>query len=238
MKLVGRLLTLGAVLVGGSALAAPVQISVIELPGIIEPPGKGVYYDVLQDVAKGAGLEFEIGIKPMARVFDDLNNGRAQCILPGLSDGIKVPHVSGKPFNGVNYYIYTPEGAPLISSLEGLAGKRVGKIHGFTYSPEIDNATHFTAEAGKDEETNIKKMRAGRLDAIIGAKQDVDHALGNLGGGLSFDPAKPVFKVTDNIACADNEVGRAVIQATDTVFGDMLASGEMKKALGWVYGEP
>ncbi|HZH28547.1 MAG TPA: transporter substrate-binding domain-containing protein [Azospirillaceae bacterium] len=233
-------ITLGILLAGTAAptVAQPIPVSGVILPEILEEPGKGPYFDFAQELAKRSGLQFKINLGPIARAAKTFNDGDALCLYPSITDNVTAKYVMTQSFNWVKFFVYTRPDTPAISDLSALKGKRVGTVIGYDYGGLVQKQG-LTADAAQDEETNIKKLAAGRLDALIGARQDVELALKRLKmAPLNHDATKPVYQIDDAMLCADTPQGHAVVEKVNTAIKSMLAEGAVKPLLGDIYGEP
>ncbi len=54
------------------------------------------------------------------------------------------------------------------TGLADLRGMTIGVVQGYRYAPAFDEATYFRRESAEDNLLNLKKLAAGRLDAIVG----------------------------------------------------------------------
>jgi len=132
--------------------------------------------------------------------------------------------------NIAKVYIFVNQGQTPISCLEDLKEKKVGIRLGMPYGKSFENAklkTYEVPEIGQ----NIKKIKAGRIDAFVAYIPDAYRAFRELGTApYPHDASNPLAVHPDRLVC------RGVDQEFITKFNELLKqlkdSGRLKEILG------
>ncbi|MCP4346441.1 MAG: amino acid ABC transporter substrate-binding protein [Desulfobacterales bacterium] len=117
--------------------------------------------------------------------------------------------------------------------MDQLKGKKVGGVLG-------DGEQDWFAAFRKAEisyqfvfriEQNIKKLRAGRIDAMVSFMPDV----AAYEDELSYAKDKPLFSSFDMMTCHNNSKGNQFIEKISAALKEMKRDGTMKAILGDLY---
>jgi polar amino acid transport system substrate-binding protein len=152
------------------------------LPGLIDSSTQGPFIDLMHalDEVYVEGT-FHIEAFPMARVTDNLAQGRCDFALPQLRVGsdAALPHrFSTVSVGQVSFVLYVNRAKPLTRHQieQALANQA------FTYqieAPPVDWG--FPVQAFRTLESALKKVAAGRIDALLWAQEEADNVLRELG---------------------------------------------------------
>ncbi|WP_460031879.1 substrate-binding periplasmic protein [Megalodesulfovibrio paquesii] len=83
--------------------------------------------------------------------------------------------------------LVTQKGAAPITSMADLAGKTVGIVSGYTYGDPFDASTEFTKEEATNNDMLLKKLAAGRSDAVVINQLVLETVAGPLGLAEAFE---------------------------------------------------
>lgn len=142
-------------------------------PMMIEAGRSGIYQDILDELGKATGHQFQVTYFPytrLARQFDigeiDLEPG----VFPGWVKLQKVPGVFSVPFGKVvDVLVFAPGKHFAVNNPRDLSGKTLGLVRGYGY-PDLRemfaNGTLHRADA-LNETQLLAMLAGGRMDQIL-----------------------------------------------------------------------
>ena len=215
------------------SLYADVKIFAIEIPGLHQKDGKGVYDQILQETVIKNNLA-TIKLYPPARAESMFSKCKNCCFSPANKNPEFYDYgddiVQTDPMNIAKIYIFVKKGQAPINRLEDLKGKKIGVRTGMPYGKSFDNAKLKTQAVPKLE-LNIKKVQIGRIDAFVAYIPDAYNAFRGLGiEPLPHDVAKPVAVHPDSLVCRN--VQPEFIDKFNELLKELRDSGRLKSILG------
>jgi len=214
-------------------LLAEVKIIAIEIPGLHQKDGKGVYDQILEETVVKNHLA-TVHLYPPARAEKMFSECQNCCFSPAnknqefydFGDDIVQTH----PMNIAKIYIFVNKGQRPIHRLEDLRGKKVGIRTGMPYGKSFENIK-LNTQAVPKLELNIKKVQKGRIDAFIAYIPDAYNAFRQLGmEPLPHDVANPVAVHPDSLVCRN--VQPEFISKFNALLKNLKESGRLKSILG------
>lgn len=211
---------------------AETRIIGIEIPGLHEKSGNGVYDKIITKavVEKNKG---KLTVDPPARAENTFSKCTDCCFTPANDNpefydfGSDI--VKTNPMSTAKIYIFTAKGKPALSSISDLAGKKVGIRLGMPYGKSFDGAGLKT-DAARTIEANIKKLNAGRLDAFVAYVPDAYVAFEKMNmEPLPHDKANPIAVHEDCLVCRG--VPADFVDNFNKALSEMEKSGELDKIL-------
>jgi polar amino acid transport system substrate-binding protein len=151
------------------------------IPFFIESEERGTFIDLTKEIAKKLGIQITVEVYPTVRAIDLFKKGRSMGFLPGSHPKLeKHSYFETEPIFYKKTYIYSkaPES---FSSLKDLAHKRVGVTIGYTYPPELAIVKGVEIQEAANDEGNLRKLHAGRIDAFLGEEVSVNDGIASLG---------------------------------------------------------
>ncbi|WP_320006210.1 transporter substrate-binding domain-containing protein [Maridesulfovibrio sp.] len=135
---------------------------------------EGISYEMLSLIFGEIGADFEIELVPWGRAIKSVTHGKIDGVplLMKNSEREQFLVFSVPLFEIKELIYYMPERFPDFhwESLDDLAGKTIGLIIGYTYSPDILEAINkkkFKVLYSTDTESCLVKLLAGRVDLFI-----------------------------------------------------------------------
>lgn len=199
-----RIVSILAGLLLSFSVAAEVVIYAIDIPGLHDKQGGGIYDKPINEalVSKGKAT---LKVLPPARAEKSFAGCSNCCLSPANLNpefydyGSEV--VQTEPMGVAQIHIFSQPGAPVITSLDELKGKKIGVRNGMPYGKSFDAAglkTNATSDIGK----NIAKLEAKRIDAMVAYVPDAYDAF-EAAGKEPFPHAKesPVAVHPDALIC-------------------------------------
>jgi len=129
----------------------------------------GFDIDLMAAISKEIGIEMEIKDMSFDGLLPALQSKKVDIIIAGMTateERKKAVNFS-EPYYKANQVIITAEDAKDIANFEGLKGKKVGVILGFTgdiIASEIDGVEVKKYNAGY---ASIMDLKAGKIDAVV-----------------------------------------------------------------------
>ena len=135
---------------------------------------KGLCYDLFREVSKKLKLDIKIQYYPFKRMWGHLKEGTIDGSIGIYYKTERTEHVifSDQPIYYVRYSIFVKKGKEFdFKKIEDLYGKTVGIQSGWFVSDEFNKAVRerkILVEETAENESNLKKLNHGRIDAFIG----------------------------------------------------------------------
>lgn len=187
------------------------QIIGIDIPGLHNNDGKGIYDQVIHSVSN----ERIILMTPERAV-----NAYESCVDCCISPANKNPdfynygagHIVSKPMFTAKIYIFSKPGDAAISDVALLSGKKVGARKGMPYGDNVESSGARFMRVDKLSQ-NIKKLERGRLDYIIAYTPDIYDVFDSMEKSpFPHVAASPVASHEDSLLCKDTPENRALIE--------------------------
>lgn len=165
-------------------------------PGSDKP---GFMIEIAQKTLGAAGHTIDYKNMPWSRAIDEARKGKFDAIVGAAKDDAPdfvYPSVS----LGVSGSIFAVRKGETwkYAGIDSLAGHSIGVIQDYSYDDDFDKYVEANAKdsaklqvaAGESAlETNIKKLEAKRIDAMVEDKSVLNYALSQMGKAGAFDVA-------------------------------------------------
>ncbi|WP_448548546.1 hypothetical protein [Thalassotalea fusca] len=176
--------------------------------GVIEKDGSGAYQRILQEAANRANIKYTEHVYPLKRAVEMFKNQKTLAIY-GMTHAI-IEDMGGSniitsyPLGAYKAFVFTPKTHPKISSYSQLAHLKIGAING--YQPYFKSLTNknITIDYFTHEDKQLERLRAGRIDAIIGFLPDWLPYLSI----LNYDPNFPIHIGYDYMTVWNTQAGQ------------------------------
>ncbi|MGJ3523872.1 substrate-binding periplasmic protein [Nitratidesulfovibrio sp. D1] len=181
-------------------------------------PHGGYAVQIIRAALAAAGLEARFEFMPWARGMALLREGQVAAVAPAYkTTGRESECDLSAPFPGGPLTLFALAGnARRWTDLRDLADLRIGVVRGYAHTDAFDEAPFLNKEAANDETANLRKLMAGRIDAMAADRNVVHYRLRR---DLSGDPATlaefdPVLGERDLYVCfARTRPGHAALRA-------------------------
>jgi len=220
--------------------AEPVMVIGFPKEGRMEQDGSGPYPDLVRAILAEVDTPTTWVVSPVMRSTRLFSEGGARCLVPAalVPWQNKFPHLTTKntvesePIDYITAHIVTKPGTAPITDLRDLAGKRIGYWVGASvdrFLPDVG----YTKVTAQSEESNIRMLMSGRVDAIFNWNPDAYILFERMGyGEPSLDPDDPIFGSTAHFWCHRTRATEAFIKQADKVIREMREDGRIKNILG------
>lgn len=157
-----------------SALADTFEVGFYDYPPMmIEDGRRGIYQDILDELAKLTGDSFNVQYYPYPRISLLFNDGLLDIepgVYPGWVQNQSTPGLFSAPFGKVvDVLVFAPHKAFPVSRPEDLRGKSVGMVRGYAY-PELAPLVasgQLDRRNGLNEQQLLSMLARSRFDQII-----------------------------------------------------------------------
>ncbi|MCP4264532.1 MAG: amino acid ABC transporter substrate-binding protein [Candidatus Brocadiaceae bacterium] len=217
------------------ALNASAEMNLVgyDIPTLTQVDGQGAYDKIINQVKSVSGKNWNYTVMPPARADNAFSSGSADCIGPLDKDFYTGGDVIQTDyFNIAKIYIYTAEGSTALTSAEQLKGKNVGARKGMPYGPDFDSAGLKVSYVSSIDK-NLKKLKAGRLDAFVAYVPDAWFVPGVQ--ALSHDENKPLAVHEDAFTCKNTTAAQAFVKEFNAALAELKSSGKVREILGDTY---
>lgn len=229
-----RLGVLAGLLMLGSAAQAAINLATFPIPGHVESETKGLFIELTREIARQTGSDIDIKVLPPLRAIHGYFDGSYAALFPALD----VTFAPGQPITRTaesidckEDFVFTKKGAPLLKTLGDLKGKHVGITRGYPYAREVTENKNMVIEAATSDETNIRKLIAGHLDAFVLDEKTGVQAFQDLGlsAEMQYAPKQPVSRQDVYYAFQNTPDGRALATKFSQALASMKASGRYRE---------
>ena len=193
--------------------------------------------EICQAAFSTQGYEVKLEIVPWVRAEEGVKNGEYD-ILPNtwMTDKRKGYLAYSDPYASNQVKFIKKKGSPFeYNGMSSLAGKVIGIVRGYGYSPEFMNDPNIEREASTEFMTNIKKVAAGRIDLALEdelvAKATIKKADSSLLDKIEF--TKNAFSSNDLYVTSGlaNPRHQEIISAFNKGLSEIKANGTYKKIM-------
>ncbi|HYD79936.1 MAG TPA: transporter substrate-binding domain-containing protein [Paucimonas sp.] len=169
----------------------PLPVSVIE----IEPwaftdargRAKGIYVELTRALAREAGIEVEIKVRPYARVMLDMKTGASVFCFMFRNPVIEDAADAVAPVSEFDLTAVVPP-ASGIRTIEDLQGKSIAILHGTSFG-SLFKDSGVRISSTKTPEQQLTMLQLQRVDAVVGIRETTFFAFGRMKqAGRAFFP--------------------------------------------------
>ena len=175
----------------------PVRLATLDWPPYIatDLPRQGYVAEVAREAFARAGVEVELNFLPWKRTLEETRSGKFHAYLPEYFDYRRMrDFVFSTPFPGGPLALMVRADSRLeYKTLHDLEGVRIGVVRGYVNTRAFDSADFLTKEEFVDDETCLRMLLSGRVDAVVAdvnvANYIVGQRLGRVGVVRPLAPA-------------------------------------------------
>lgn len=130
----------------------------------------GIDVDIVEAALKAIGVTAQHQALPWSRVIYSVDHDLVDLAFQFVGTPERFSRWTMVPLNRISQTVVAlPKAASFdYTGVADLRGMTVGVVQGYRYAPAFDEATYFRRESAEDNLLNLKKLAAGRLDAIVG----------------------------------------------------------------------
>ena len=240
-----RMLPLAALLFGFGAQAATISIVADEWcpyncePGSDKP---GFMIEIAQKVLGSAGHTVDYKNMPWSRAIDEARKGKFDAIVGAAKDDAPDFVFPNKPLGvSVSVFAIRKGESWKYTGVESLAGQSVGVIQDYTYEDEFDayvaanskDSSKVQVAAGETAlSTNIKKLEAKRISALVEDESVLNY-------GLAQEGKSGAFSIAGDLGASEIYIAFSPAKKESADYAKLLsdgidklrASGELKAIL-------
>lgn len=217
------------------AVAEKVKMTSYYIPGLVDSPTEGIMVEMLQAIEKQSDLEFELNLMPTARVQRSFVAGKIYSYFPELEEFRPIDSCRTDSFMKKAIIAVNLKDKPQITSIEQLEGLKVGAVTGFSYGLDVISNENIELIRVDNDKTNLKKLFAGRIDAIVGDIHSTVNAINELdvADKLNFDIAKPIDLLDVFFVFPKTEQGNRQCLQVSTALKQLRINGDLFRWFGY-----
>jgi polar amino acid transport system substrate-binding protein len=222
----------------GASAAEPLKLVTIDTaPWAYNEGGrpKGVFVDIVNEIARRTGLEMAIALHPFARIPRELEAGRQDCtILLWVEDWAPFM-VAGEEVSTHVFGIVARKGLTL-RGLDDLAGRPVSMLRGLSLGPQFDNDTRMVRQFDTDYAQGLRKLAHGRVDAVAGALPTIHYLARTAGLTDALGTELTQTELSLKFQCTKASRQQARMAPINDAIRAMRADGAIERIkAGWAY---
>nr|WP_315226152.1 transporter substrate-binding domain-containing protein [uncultured Albidiferax sp.] len=229
-----RIPLVSLVLLSTAAAHGAVQMATFPIPVHVESDTKGLFVELVREVAKQAQTDIQIQVMPPPRAVQGFLGGSFGGLFPALDVNFAANQPIVRTSEAIDCkedFVFTKKGSPFLQTLADLKGKRVGITRGYPYAREVTDNTAYTVELANTDEANIQKLVAGYLDAFVLDEKTGLKAFEKLGmvAQMQYAPKVPVSRQEVYYAFQNTAEGKALADKFSQALKKMKQSGQFQK---------
>ncbi|MGF1753750.1 transporter substrate-binding domain-containing protein [Vibrio makurazakiensis] len=152
-------------------------------PYVFGNANSGLAIDIVSAAYRSQGYSLELEIKPWLRSLKEVKHLQKDAMVSVWWSNNRTDSLAfSVPYLMVHLkFIVLRDNKFEYRDFESLKGMTVGVIEEYGYGKDFNNSKYFSREVGSDLATNIRKLRAKRIDAIIADERAAIHTIHKLG---------------------------------------------------------
>ncbi|MFV0421888.1 substrate-binding periplasmic protein [Oleidesulfovibrio sp.] len=132
---------------------------------------QGYASQVVRQALHIAGYQVNLYFLPWERAVRTMQQPDFAGYTPEYKEDRLTDCIFSDPFPGGPLYLFKrKEDVISYNSLHDLKEEHIGVVSGYINTPEFDNADYLQKHPAVNDETNLRKLLAGRLDLLVGDK--------------------------------------------------------------------
>ena len=201
-------LAFAAAALSSAASAAQFKIAVYPIPLMIESPTSGIFVEVVQELIRRTGADFEIVVYPAQRTVGAFHAGEIDAFFPALDVLIENDKSATEPMYVKSDFAFVRKGDPACKSIADLEGKKVGITAGYPYAKELMDNPKVSLVVGPNDVSNLQKLSMGRIDVFVVEEKTGLAALKEAGvDNVEYPADSPISRQNVYVAFQPTEVG-------------------------------
>ena len=219
------------------ALAATVQAAQYKIAGypiplMIENAESGLFVEIVKEMIRRTGEDFEIVVYPAQRTVAGFHAGEIDAFFPALDVLIEKEKSATEAMYVKSDYAFTRKGEPEITSIAGLEGKKVGITAGYPYVKELTSNPNITIVEGPNDVANAQKLSMGRIDAFVVEEKTGLASLQEAGvENVGYPQGSPISQQNVYVAFQATEAGKAQAEKFSKALVEMQQDGTFGKIM-------
>jgi len=142
-------------------------------PYVFTDGQSGLSFDIVKAAFQSQGYDIDLTVKPWLRSLKEVKLGSQDILVAAWWSRDRLQTLSfSTPYLMVELQLITLKDASFdYENLSSLEGKKIGFIRNYAYGEEYYASAHFERVYSSDLLTNIKKLKAKRVDVIFADKR-------------------------------------------------------------------
>jgi len=133
---------------------------------------KGLAYEIISEAFAEQGYTIKNTIKPWSRALREVTTQRYDIALTVWKSSERLEYLDFSDAYLTNSLIFVSlkENSFSYTGLESLKEKRIGVLRGYAYDDDFLKSNTFDRMDSDSLATNVRKLKAGRIDALVADK--------------------------------------------------------------------
>lgn len=164
------------------------------IPGLVESSEKGSLIDLLDDIAEQANLSIDVRFLPTKRIQKQFAEKELIGYFPELEEHAPKDACQSEPIGAKSIHAFWRKGDTAPETVTGLEDHSVGIVAGYSYGKAVMQNDRIFKEIAANDDLNLRKLLAGRIDFIIGDERSTVAAIKKAGAEdkIEWQPGKPI----------------------------------------------
>jgi polar amino acid transport system substrate-binding protein len=217
------------------AIDGVVTVACRRMVYLAETSDKGLLIDVLKEIETRSGLKLKIDVIPFSRATGEFLKGNYDVLCPASSASLDI--ASGKFLMSREIFerqeiVFMRKTDKLLNKLEEFKGLKIGVLAGaYTYLHDIIDNKSFIIEQNSNTISNMKKLLAGRIDAVIAEKFNGLSGLREADPDkkIAYDLDRPLKRMKDFFAMHNDVRGKEINDAFSKAIDQLTTEGLLEK---------
>ena len=212
------------------------KVGTFPIPLMVESKTKGVFVELFSEIAKRAGIKYELVITPPKRTVTGLVDGSIDLFFPALSAIIppsKKVYKSKELIYVKKDFVFTKKGANKLTTISDLEGKDVGITNGYPYAIKLVQNKKIKFQKAKTDEINVKKLMADRVVAFVVEEKSGLKAFDKMGlkTKIQYNSSKPISEQDVFFAFQKTKEGKRLETKISKAISEMKKDGTFGKIM-------
>lgn len=218
-------------------VASLIDIAPWGRPGVGGQPS-GVYAEIFKGLSKLSNCPIELRLSPIKRAVMEVNANQTQATMMLERADLNQSALTLGTVTTLEIEVWLPAGSK-VRQLQDLAGKQVAVLRGPAYHEEFDANNLITKLPVSGARQQLEMMRAGRVDAALGVRQNFLVALRELGwSGEGFGEPLWLGSRRVNLWLSPQMKGSDCARRNGQALAQMRRSGEIDRLMArHIYAE-
>ncbi|WP_281557057.1 transporter substrate-binding domain-containing protein [Thalassomonas sp. RHCl1] len=199
--------------------------------------GSGAYQKLLAVLSQNAKLSYKINMLPINRAQLAFAENSQSCLLSGAGslDNIRHQYISSLPLGFIRLHLFNLPGKTKLTSFADLsADNTLGGLIGLKKLYDKLLPEELEIELVNNDEQNLKKLRLGRIDAVLAFLPDFRRYQAQ----LQYSPEFVLYQSYDSVFCHDTASNRLYIETLNRALEQITADNRYRKIMGELYMPP
>lgn len=209
------------------------KIGTFPIPLMVESSEKGVFIDLVKELAKRSGVKIEIVVEPTKRTTSNFEKGKISGFFPALDVSVPKKAEASSEIYIKKDYGFVVKGNTPPKSISDLEGKTIGLTAGYPYVNEITGNKKIKINYANTDELNVKKLINKRYDVFIVEEKSGLNAIKKENGSdkVTYDHNSPLSQQKVYFAFQPDAEGKELAKKFSDALAEIKNDGTFSKIM-------